>query len=116
MREAVNYAVDRRRLAQLIPGSALPDRPADHYLPPGMPGYNQAHVYPLGGDLAKAKALARGVHRSAVLYTCSVGSCIRQAKAVKADLAAIGIRVDIHAFPFAELFARIARPGEPFDI
>ena len=35
---------------------------------------------------------------------------------IKTDLAAIGIRVEVKAFPSATLFARIAMRGEPFDL
>ena len=63
VRQAVNYAIDRRALAQL--GDAfepLPERPTDHYLPPGMPGYRDAHVYPTTPDVAKARELIRQAH------------------------------------------------------
>ena len=61
LRQAVNYAIDRTKLARLgEPCQPLPDRPADHYLPPGMPGYRDTQVYPLTPDLAKARALAHG--------------------------------------------------------
>src|SRR6185312_10934196 len=52
-RRAVSYALDRRTLASLGQGLGLPDRPADHYLPPGMPGASDTRVYPLRADPAK---------------------------------------------------------------
>ncbi|MGB8881368.1 MAG: ABC transporter substrate-binding protein, partial [Solirubrobacteraceae bacterium] len=59
MRQAVNYAINRSALAALGGGNgSTPDHPADHYLPPGLPGYRDVHVYPLTPDLAKARALA----------------------------------------------------------
>ena len=36
----------RAGAAGSAPGQPLPDQPTDHYLPPGMPGYRDAHVYP----------------------------------------------------------------------
>jgi YVTN family beta-propeller protein len=70
MRQAVSYAIDRRELAQLgEPFDSLPDRPTDHYLPPGMPGYSGAPVGSLTPDLARARVLASGGRRTAVLYT-----------------------------------------------
>jgi YVTN family beta-propeller protein len=117
MRQAVNYAIDRRALAQLGSGfQPLPERPTDHYLPPGMPGFTDAHIYPLTPDPAKARQLAKGKGRIAVLYTCDIEPCVQQAQIVKTDLAAIGLHVEIKTFPFAILFARVARPGEPFDL
>jgi YVTN family beta-propeller protein len=114
MREAVNFAVDRQALAQFI--VPFPDHPTDHYLPPGIPGYSQAQVYPLTGDPAKAKALAGGVRRTAVLYTCAFQWCREQAQALKHELRAMGLRVEVHSFSLETMFHRIARPGEPFDL
>jgi ABC-type transport system substrate-binding protein len=54
--------------------------------------------------------------RTAVLYTCNVSACAEQAQIVKTDLAAIGLRVQIESFPSDVMFARIATPGEPFDL
>jgi peptide/nickel transport system substrate-binding protein len=118
MRQAVNYAIDRRALAQLGNGfQPLPERPTDHYLPPGMPGFTDAHIYPLTPDPGRARQLARGnVGRTAVLYTCNVPPCDQQAQIVKTDLAAIGLHVQVKTFAFTTLFARVAKPGEPFDL
>jgi ABC-type transport system substrate-binding protein len=117
MRQAVNYAIDRRALAQLGSGfQPLPERPTDQYLPPGMPGFTDAHIYPLTPDPGKARQLAQGNGRTAVLYTCNVAPCDQQAQIVKTDLAAIGLHVQVQTFPFATLDARVARPGEPFDL
>jgi peptide/nickel transport system substrate-binding protein len=116
MRQAVNYAIDRRALAQVGDAAPAPDIPTDHYLPLGMPGYVQAHAYPLTPDLAKARALARSARKTAVLYTCDLPVCTKQAEIVKTDLAAIGLQVDVQAFPLATMFAREGRPGEQFDL
>jgi ABC-type oligopeptide transport system substrate-binding subunit len=120
VRQAVNYAIDRRALAALgNGGQALPDRPADHYLPPGMAGYRDTEVYPLTPDLAKARLLMAQAHvhaASAVLYTLSGFPGPEQAQIVKNDLAKIGIRVTIRTFGDTTYFARLARPGEPFDL
>ena len=77
----------------------LPEPPADHYLPPGMPGYRDVRVYPVTPDVAKARKLAHGGGRTAVLYTCNVSPCPEQAQIVKTDLAAIGLQVQIKLFP-----------------
>jgi YVTN family beta-propeller protein len=117
MRQAVNYAINRRALAQRGDYfQPLPERPADHYLPPGMPGYRDAHIYPTTPDVAKARELAGGGGRTAVLYTCNVSPCPEQAEIVKKNLAAIGLQVQVKMFPSDTLFAREATPGEPFDL
>jgi YVTN family beta-propeller protein len=116
MRQAVNYAIDRRALAKVGDAAPAPDYPTDQYLPLGMPGYARGHVYPLTPDLAKAGALAHGGGKVAVLYTCDGPPCLEQAQIVKVDLAAIGVRVDVQAFPLQTMFLREGRPGEPFDL
>jgi peptide/nickel transport system substrate-binding protein len=120
LRQAVNYAIDRRALAAL--GSAfqpLPERRTDHYLPPGIPGFHEAHIYPVAPHLAKARQLVRLAHAggaTAVLYTHDAPPGPEQAQVVKNDLAAIGIQVQIKTFPGATLFSRLATPGQPFDL
>jgi YVTN family beta-propeller protein len=117
LRQAVNYAIDRRALAALGDGvQPLPEHPTDHYLPPGMPGYRNEQLYPPTPDLVKARQLANGDGRTAVLYTCNLPVCEEQAQIVKTDLAAIGLRVQIKTFPTATLFPSLATPGEPFDL
>jgi YVTN family beta-propeller protein len=120
VRQAVNYAIDRRALAAAGNGfQALPDTPTDHYLPPGMPGYRAAHVYPLTPDLARARHLIAAAHAqgsTAVLYTLDTYPASEQAQIVKNDLARIGIEVQIHTLPSSAFFAQLATPGAPFDL
>jgi ABC-type transport system substrate-binding protein len=51
------------------------------------------------------------------MYSC-VGApqCSEDARIVQADLAKIGITVDVTPLPFNTLFARLAKPDEPWDI
>jgi YVTN family beta-propeller protein len=120
LRRAVNYAIDRRALAAVGSGfQALPERPTDHYLPPGMPGYRGAGFYPLSPDVAKARQLVKEAHaagRTAILYTFDVPPGPELAQIVKNDLGAIGIQVQVKVFPSTALFSRLATPGERFDI
>lgn len=117
MRQAVNYAINRRALAQRGDRfSPLPAHPTSHYLPPGMPGFRDAHVYPMTPDIVKARKLARGGGRTAVLYTCNSSPCPEQAQIVKTDLAAIGLQVHIKKIPFATYFTTLGKPGHPFDL
>jgi YVTN family beta-propeller protein len=117
MRQAVNYAIDRRALARLGDGfQPLPERTADHYLPPGMPGFSDLHIYPSSPNPIRARHLADGKGRTAVLDICDVPPCDEQAQIVKTDLAAIGLRVEVKKIPFGNLFARLATPGESFDL
>jgi peptide/nickel transport system substrate-binding protein len=117
LRRAVNYAVDRRQLARI--GNAftgVPEIPSDQYLPPGMPGFTDARIYPFSPDVSTAKRLAGEQRRTAVLYTCNMSSCAQPAQVVKTNLAAIGIDVQVKAFPVQTLFARVGRKDEPYDL
>ena len=106
----MNYALDRRRLARLgTPLSLAPDRPTDQYLPPGIPGFTDARIYPSSPDVAMARRLAGPKHRSAVLYICDAPPCDLLAQIVKANLGAIGIDVQVKEFPFDALFARFQK-------
>jgi peptide/nickel transport system substrate-binding protein len=118
LRLAVSYAIDRASLAQLGDEYApLPEHPTDHYLPPGIPGYSNLHIYPLTPDLPKAKALAHGLTpATATLYTCDVSPCDQQAQIIKTDLAAIGLQLQIKAYPDQILYTKTTTPGEPFDM
>jgi peptide/nickel transport system substrate-binding protein len=118
LRQAVNYAVDRAAMAQLGHyGTRLPEQPTDHYLSPGIPGYSDVHVYPYRQDLAKARSLAKGYSgRTAVLYTCNVSPCPELAQVIKTDLAAIGLQLQVRMFSYDTMYAKIATPGEPFDM
>jgi ABC-type transport system substrate-binding protein len=95
----------------------VPGHPTDHYLPPGIPGHVNGHIYPLTPDLTKARQLAKGhAHATAVLYTCNISPCDQQAQIITTDLAAIGLRVEVKHFADSTLYTKTATPGEPFDI
>ena len=117
MRRAVNYALDRRGLARLgAPGFDTPQTPTDQYLPPGIPGFRDVHIYPSSPDVATARKLAGGRHRRAVLYSCPGSPCDEQAQVLKIALARIGVDLEVKTFSFNRLLERTGRPGEPFDL
>jgi YVTN family beta-propeller protein len=116
LRQAVNYAIDRRALAAL--GSAFPYalRPFSQYLPPGLFGFKSTDIYPFTPNVSKARQLAGVKHRTAVFYTCNHSPCDRMAQVVKSNLAAIGIDVQVKTFPLFAMLTRIGTKGEPFDL
>lgn len=94
MRQAVNYALDRPALA-----TALGDLVAANYLPPGLPGSLARRVYPLDGpDLARARARAGPHGGHAVLAICSDPGCTKLGQIIRADLACIGIRLQLRPY------------------
>ena len=116
LRRAVNYAIDRKALVAAY-GNFVVSRPTDQYLPPTMPGFRDAKIYPLfKPNLAKAKALAAGHLRSgkAIMYTRSATpTALARAQIVQYDLAKIGLVVEIRVSPTP---GASGIRGEPFDI
>jgi peptide/nickel transport system substrate-binding protein len=114
MRRALSFALDRTALANVYSPPAIP---TDHYLPPGMPGYRNQHVYPLRPDVAAARRLAGpGRHGTAVIYAGSGPRAKEVVRIVTQDLATIGIGAAVHAIPLGNYFEQIQTRGEPFDI
>ena len=115
LRRAVNFAIDRHALVAAF--GSFAGRRTDQFLPYGMPGFVDAHVYPLTGpDLTKARQLARGHTRdgTAVMYVRSPAPlATARAQIVQYDLKQIGINVQIQPFSPA---TDPSRRGEPFDI
>ena len=117
LRQAINFAIDRRALTREL--GAYAGTVSDQFMPPTMPGYRDARIYPLDRpDLRKARALASGRRRSgrAVLYTLSNPVDLAQAEVLRRNLAAIGIALEVKQFPLQVLFDKLSTPGEPFDI
>ncbi len=121
LRQAVNFALDRRAHVASSYGPLL-SRATDQLLPPDVPGFRDADVYPLGGDLGRARKLARGHLRNAtaVLSVSAVAAAMETAQLVKEQLAKIGLRVQIETHPGgdfgAELLASLTRPRAEWDI
>jgi peptide/nickel transport system substrate-binding protein len=118
LRRAVNFALDRPALLEAR-GGAITGTLTDQYLPPSMPGFVDAHIYPLTHpDLRKARSLARGHIRSgkATLYIKDDPIDIAQAQIIQRDLEPIGITVKIKKFPGPGLFQQFFTPGSPYDI
>jgi YVTN family beta-propeller protein len=116
MRRAVNYAIDRRALSRQ-PSARQFGQPTDQYIPPGMPSFRDAAVYPLRGpDVAKARRLAGGRGGRAVMLTCNGALCKHNAEIVGANLGAIGIDVEIRQLATDRLISALLRPHGSWDI
>src|SRR5262249_20970508 len=115
LRQAINYAIDRKAFAP--PG--LGTRLTDQLLPPSLPGYLNAKIYPLTApNLVKARQLARGPLRGgkAVLYVNDLPLTLGVGQLLKQQLAPIGLDVEVRGIPGAALPTRLSTPGEPFDM
>lgn len=105
VRQAVNMAINKDRIVQLINNRAVP---ANQPLPPSMPGYAKDYQgYPY--DPAKAKELlAEAGHPDGFeteLYVMNTDPNPRIAQGIQQDLAAIGIKANIQALAQANVIA-----------
>ena len=105
VRQAVNMAINKDRIVQLINNRAVP---ANQPLPPSMPGYDKAfkgYAY----DVEKAKALlAEAGHPDGFeteLFAMNTDPNPRIAQAIQQDLAAIGIKANIQSLAQANVIA-----------
>jgi peptide/nickel transport system substrate-binding protein len=115
LRKAVNYAVDRKAYGVGNLGSRL----TDQVLPPSLPGFKDAKIYPLSKpNLTKARRLARGHLRSgkAVLYVNDLPLTLGLGQILRRQLAKIDLDVEVRGIPGPALPARLSTPGEPFDM
>jgi peptide/nickel transport system substrate-binding protein len=115
LRKAANYAIDRPAMLR-VRGAFAGER-TDQILPPGMPGFRDANLYPLNGaDLTTARGLAGNNCGPITLYT--TGSAVGQAlgNEVKTDLAQIGCTVSFKYYPTVfDVIVAAGHRGEPFD-
>ena len=95
VRQAVNMAINKDRIVQIINNRAVP---ANQPLPPAMPGYDKSfkgYAYDVEGAKAKLKeaGLADGFETD--LYVANTDPQPRIAQAIQQDLAAIGIKAKL---------------------
>jgi ABC-type transport system substrate-binding protein len=114
LKKAVNFAIDRT--AFIGQSGAYSASFNDQYLPPTVRGSSNAAIYPTRPDLTRARALARGNTRGgeARLYTGNRGPSVQIAQIVQANLAQIGIKVEILLTSPAFWWPGVR--GEPYDI
>ena len=115
LRQAINFALDR--IAQVAASyGPVASTATDQHIPHGVPGFRDADVYPLQGNLARARELARGHLRTgkAVLRVADNPVEIRIAQLVTKQLAAIGLDIAIKREPsaaWATFLGELTRPG-----
>jgi peptide/nickel transport system substrate-binding protein/oligopeptide transport system substrate-binding protein len=110
VREAVSYAIDRRSLLKYVNGQGTV---ATGFIPPGVKGYTtQNLVNPL--DVAKAKSLLKQAGYpngfSTSMYSWNTQPWTNLDTAIQQQLAAVGIKVDVHAIQQSTFFTLAATP------
>jgi ABC-type transport system substrate-binding protein len=116
--KAINNAIDRHAL--IIQRGAYSGKRTDQILPPNMPGYREADLYPTikPPNFTLAKRLAQG-HTGggeATLYTWSETYGPLWAQVVQFDLSQIGLDVKIQTYPRSVQIGKIQTRGEGFDL
>ena len=110
MRQAVNMAINKDRIVQIINGRAVP---ATQPLPPSMPGYTQGYAgYSFDPEAAR-KMLADAGFPSGFeteLYVMNTDPNPRIAQAIQQDLSNVGINAALKSLAQASV---IAAGGEP---
>ena len=105
VRQAVNMAINKDRIVQIINGRAVP---ANQPLPPSMPGYAkdyEGYAYDVEG--AKALLAEAGLPDGfeTELFVMNTDPQPRIAQAIQQDLAAIGIKASIQSLAQANVIA-----------
>lgn len=110
VRQAVNMAINKQLIVRLINGRG---QPTNQVLPPGMPGYDKAYKG-LTYDPKKAKALLAEAGYpngfSTELYVYNTDPNPRIAQAIQAQLAQIGIKVELRSQGQAQVIAAGGTP------
>ena len=112
VRQAINYAINKARVVQLIAGRATA---TSQILPPLMAAYDpdyQGYAY----DPQKAKALLAEAGYpdgfSTEFYASNTEPDPRLAQAMQQDLAAVGIKAELRTLAAAQVRAMAAKPDE----
>ena len=118
LRRAVNLALDRTSFRATAAAHSL----TDQYLPSPVQGFRDRTVYPLGGDLARAKTLAAGSlrDRKAVFYVPACVGALACVQFVARPLEELGLEIEVRPFPewttASAYLGRLGDPDEPWDV
>ena len=122
LRRAINMAVNRRAVVSAV-SPVVTDRLTDQYLPPDLPGFRNADIYPLNrANLEAAKKLASGNMRGgkAVFYVPNFPPPLAAAQAVKQQLEELGLEIELKPIPFhitsSGYLGKLGFKGEPWDM
>jgi len=105
VRQAVNMAINKDRIVQIVNGRAVP---ANQPLPPAMPGYDPNYEgYAYDPEQAKALLAEAGFPDGfdTELYVMNTDPNPRIAQAIQQDLAAIGINAEIKSLAQSTVIA-----------
>jgi peptide/nickel transport system substrate-binding protein len=117
LRRAVNLALSRFEHAL-----RTAENPTDQDLPTSVAGASDRRIYPLDGDIGRARALAEGHRRQGklVFYVPQWPRKLNAAQRVQEQLAEIGLEVEIRELAeyatSSAYLGRLGNPDEPWDM
>jgi oligopeptide transport system substrate-binding protein len=115
MRKAFNLAIDRNALSQAA--GAFSATPTDQVIPPGVPGFRDANIFPFGGDLAAARALAAPhAGETAVVLACTTVVCQNKTAIAVTALQQLGLNPTVWRVSRGDQIAIEQNPASPFDV
>jgi peptide/nickel transport system substrate-binding protein len=118
LRRAVNLALNRNAFK----ASAAAQPVTDQYLPSPVQGFRDRKVYPLGGDVAGAKALAASSlrDRRAIFYVPDCVGALGCVQYLARQLEELGLKIEIRPFPewttTSAYLGRLGDPDEAWDL
>jgi oligopeptide transport system substrate-binding protein len=110
VRQAMNLAVDKARLVQLLDGQATP---AEAILPPEMPGASPVPGYAHDPAMARRRLEEAGLGAGfrTTLWTYREGAPMRFAQSIQRDLYDIGVTLDLKPVDFPALIEGVRHEG-----
>ena len=111
VRQAINMAVNKPRLLELIDGRGVV---AGTILPPDMPGYESSTPgYPFdpSGARARLEAAGLGAGFATTLWASRDEGSMRLGQSIQQDLRAIGVELALKPVDFPTLIEAVRHPG-----
>ena len=110
VRQAMNLAVDKRRLLELADGQGVV---ANGILPPDMPGAAPIAGFPHDPAAARARLVEAGLAGgfTTTLWARRDEGTMRLAQSIQQDLAGIGVRLDLKPVDFPALIEAVRHAG-----
>jgi peptide/nickel transport system substrate-binding protein len=110
VRQAMNLAIDKHRLLELMDGQGVV---ASAILPPDMPGAEPVPGYPYDPEAAKTRLAEAGLAGGfeTTLWTPRDDRPLRLAQSMQQDLRRIGITLALKPVDFPALIEAVRRPG-----
>ncbi|MDQ3875030.1 MAG: ABC transporter substrate-binding protein [Actinomycetota bacterium] len=114
LRKAVNFAINRAAMTAQYGVAGGP--PTDQILPPLIPGYRNARIYPNRPNLNRARQLARGATRTGrgILYHGLTPPGPQVAELVRASMRAIGLNLELRGYRGFAIYEAAGRRGADF--